>query len=181
MINVNSNIDDFIKRFTDKSKKITKKIEDISEVIASKMIDEMSNYIIAEKSTWLAEKNSIMESVNGTDFTIKKTGTGCVVSIGDLTSKITTKDGTMVNPYFFIEFGYGIRGQKNPKQNANEYSWEYNVNNHTKSWYYWAYGEKDSEKIWTVGKEGINFMYNTIQKFRTKWKEIVMREIKEVL
>lgn len=174
MINIKSNIDNFIKQFKDKANKISSSIQETPKIIVQQMIEEMKSIIERERSVWTSV-SSPLEYVSGDDFTIEQTSNSCVVYIGRNTNKIVAKDGARINPYFFIEFGFGIRGEKNPKTNHDLYGWKYNINKHERSWFYVGY---DGEKHWTVGKEGTNFMYTTIQKYKNKWQEIVMKNIK---
>ena len=70
-------------------------------------------------------------------------------------------DGTLVNPAFFIEFGFGILGEKAPMKDHEKCEWEYNINGHTKGW---SYLGRDGDFHGSKGRVGTNFMYNAKQK-----------------
>lgn len=185
MINIKSNINDFIKRFDNRIKKVNNSLENIAYRIAQEMSNDMMREISLNRFVWL-QQGSELENIGAIDFNILKTGNNSViVSIGESLPKIRVGESVSskkrgqpiqdINPMFFVEFGFGIIGEQRPK-NTMSYEWEYNINDRNNSWYFKG---RFDELYKTSGGEGINFMFNTIIKYRNKWKEIVMREIKE--
>ena len=117
-------------------------------------------------------------------FDIELTGENSVkVSIGDKIKPHIMSDKALVNPAYFIEFGFGVVGQQNPKKNAELYHWSYNKNAHEAGNIYrpspWIYEGFDGVLRESRGAEGINFLYRTIDKYRTYWKFYVEQLLKE--
>ena len=115
-------------------------------------------------------------------FQIENLGNNSVrVSIGENLQKHELSDGTLVNPAYFIEFGFGVRGQKSPAKNHEKYGWEYNLNNHDESGFPlpspWVYEGWDGGFHTSDGTVGTNFMYLTIQKYKDNW----LKYLKELM
>lgn len=183
-IQVKSNYNQFIKRL----KKIPDMLEtagkDFVEHILKLMRQDMINEINLHRTEW--EDGGAMDVwANGADiekaiqYELSESGkTGRIVVKSD---PITLANGDEVNPFFFIEFGYGIIGQNNPALYASSNGWIYNINNH-QNFIIYAYdnmaGEKETVK--TQGTKGINFFYNTVAKYRNNWKQYAEEYLKKV-
>ena len=171
MISVKSNINEFLKNYRKKASNFKNSLNGIAEKLAKRMSEDMKSLIQTDKR-WQEHGN--LSTINEVSFDIESIGDNAVrVSIGDNLPKLVMTDGTLVNPSFFIEFGFGIVGERTPKKNHDKYNWEYNINQHKTAWMFRYNGElMESE-----GREGINFMYNTIQDYRTNW----LKYLKELM
>lgn len=73
-----------------------------------------------------------------------------------------------VNPFFFLEYGFGLAGQKSPHESAPEIGWAYNINNHPE-----IVGDYDWKRMgtyWKVdGAIGVNFLESTINEYSSQW------------
>lgn len=188
MIGINSNIDKFIKKYTKKVDAITKSLEDIANKIAQRMSMDMALEISKNRATW-EESGGTLSKIDNIDFDISSNGKGgYIVEIGNNLPLVTVGDSKasslrqflgyetkLVNPIYFIEFGFGIIGESNKSPHNEEYGWYYNLNQHKGAWYY-----RDSGNLYrSSGTKGINFMYNTIEKYRLEWKNYLITLIKE--
>lgn len=173
-LKISSNIDKVLKSFGKKYKAIKTTLENIAEKLAERMSEDMKNEIVSHRSTW-AEKGS-MDYIDQINFDIVKTGNNSVrVSIGENLPKHEMTDGTLVNPVYFIEFGFGIVGEAKPKKNAELYDWEYNINDHQDAWVFFGRDEKFHT---TKGREGLNFLYKTMLDYKERWKDYIIDMIK---
>ena len=176
VITTTSNINGFLDKFRRKSRAITDSIKEIATRLAEVMSEDMAIEISSLKYIWEEDLGG-MSNLPPIDFQITPIGnTEVVVMVGKHMPRLKMKDGTYVNPAYFIEFGFGIVGQEDPKKGYKEYDWEYNVNDHDKAWYFRG---KDGSLQKSAGREGINFMYNTIQKYKDKWKDLFIELVKE--
>jgi hypothetical protein len=167
MITISSNIDDFLKAYRKRVEKFKEVLFGIAEKLATRMATDMAYEITSLRSVWEEEGN--LDEISNFNFDIQVIDNNSVrVLIGSELTPLEMEDGTLVNPIYFIEFGFGIVGQQNPKKNHEKYDWEYNINQHNRAWYYYG---KAGQKFRSKGREGINFMYNTIEKYRTNWQE----------
>lgn len=158
-----------------------------TENILKKMCEDMRRDIEENKSTWLEIGSSLdfLDKTGGInperDITYELKDNGGTIYVGS-NNLITMKDGRTVNPYFFIEFGYGVEGQENPVNYHTQNGWEYNINNHQRTestykngkpkgaWWYWGY---NGERIETNGRKGIDFFYKTVRKYKKEWQRII--------
>ena len=169
MISVNSNIKEFLANYRKKAEKFTVFLNNVAQKLADKMVEFMRQEIVAKKNVWYEYGSYIdipdvgFNIIPIDDKTIK-------VEIGNNLPLLEMNDGTMVNPAFFIEFGFGIIGQNNPMKNNELYNWEYNINKHTKGW---AFLGRDGKFYGSKGKEGINFMYNAQQNAKRFLSQII--------
>ncbi len=172
MITVKSNIKQFLENYRKKVENFKVVLDSVAEKLAQKMIEFMKNEIEVNRLQW-AEKGSL-ENISSVDFTITPLSEKAVrISIGDNLPKYQMNDGTFVNPAFFIEFGFGITGQNNPKHNHEYFDWEYNINGHTYAWWYMGL---DGQFYETEGVQGVNFMYNAQQKAKEFLNEILKEQ-----
>lgn len=197
MIKVSSNINSFLKHYKKKVEAFKASLDDLAYKLAQKMSSDMAYEIASLRYVWTEEGN--LDKVSGVDFNIVKTSeTSVRVTIGDSLPKITVGDSQIsrlrgrvpqeVNPVYFIEFGFGIAGERNPQKNHEEHGWEYNINQHKSAWFYYdstvvpaedGSGEWKPPLLRSEGRQGINFMYNTIEKYRGNWLMYVSELIKE--
>lgn len=177
MITVKSNIDKFLKNYRKKVEARKSVLNGIAEKLAKKMSNDMKDIIKREMYVWSPDadnndetgKMAYHRSKIDNMFSIESLGYNSVrVSIGDNLQKHDMGDGNLVNPAYFIEFGFGLRGQANPANNHEKYGWKYNLNSHNDAWYYEGW---DGEFHISDGTVGTNFMYNTIQEYRNNWKK----------
>ena len=173
MISVKSNIKGFIENYKKKVANLNIVLNNIANKLAEKMSTDMKS-LIQTDSKWKEHGN--LSKINNVDFRIEPISQNSVrVHIGEKLPKFEMSDGTLVNPAFFIEFGFGIIGQNSPKQGAEKHDWQYNIRGHKDAWYFWYEGVlMESE-----GREGINFMYNTIQRYKDNWQNYLKELLKE--
>lgn len=70
----------------------------------------------------------------------------------------------------YVEMGTGIRGQQNPNPNKYASGWQYDVNEHGESG--WWYMGDDGKYHWTKGMPHRPFMYNAAQQIREEISEV---------
>lgn len=187
---VKSNVDKVIKSFQKFRNAYKVSLEKIAERLGEAMCGEMVNEIQKYRSIWL-QPNGNLEKVGNISYSIQKSGENSIkVILGDNLPLIKVgntayslphnKEEKYVNPLYFIEFGWGVIGEQNPKEGATKYSWKYNTNEHGREtenpFYFWG---NDGILVETEGREGINFLYNVFEEYRTKWKQILIDLIKE--
>lgn len=171
-IKLKSNYDKFSKQFLNLPYKLDSGIKNAVEQVLKAMCKDMKKEIEINRNIWF-ENGSGLDAVDSTfglgdDIEYECDGFSGTIYVGRNTPKLSMKDGRTVNPYLFIEFGYGIEGANSPAKYHTQNKWEYNINNRTKSWWYAGF---NGEKVNTSGRVGINFFYNTIAKYREKWKD----------
>ena len=123
--------------------------------ILEKIANRVRSYIIDDyklNGTIWREVNGNLETVSGDDVIVEKNGASYIVSIGKNTQPFDMNDGTFVNPYFFIEFGFGISGELNPVGFADRFGWEYNIRPHLHPW---RFKGQDGSLVWTTGGKGV--------------------------
>lgn len=172
MISIKSNIKGFLDNYRKKAQRFEVFIENVAEKLAEKMIDFMRNEIKTNFYTWYeyGSYGEIPEFDNISFDIIPIDAKSIRIDIGKNLPLFPMSDGTLVNPAFFIEFGFGIIGQNNPMKNHEAFDWEYNIHGHTKGWTYFGV---DGKFHGSKGKKGINFMYNAQQKAKEFLLEIV--------
>lgn len=180
-IQIKSNYNDFIKSI----KAIPKEIDNRTRAILSELLEDMcidmKKQIQVSMSEWVDAPNGNMSTGLGNDITyeINEKGNGGTIYVGRNTKPITLSNGNTVNPYMFIEFGFGIVGEESPAKYAAQNLWDYNINHH-KNWI--VYGNSDypltkskDDLVFTKGTKGIDFFYNTISKYRKELKNLAER------
>jgi hypothetical protein len=192
MVVVASNVEKVLKKFEKYRTAIKLTIDQIAEKLAKSMVDDMLADIEQQRPTWL-QPNGNLERVDNIGYNISKLEDGFIrITLGENLPLIRTgntkyslennKHYTWVNPLYFIEFGFGVLGENNPKEGTNRYDWIYNTNEHgreTENPY--TFKGLDGQLVETEGGEGINFLYNTIQKYRNSWKDLLLTMVKESL
>ena len=164
MINITSNINSFQQNYLRKTNGFRMALQKLAYELAIMMSEDMKKMIFGDLK-WQESGN--LSTIGDVSFRPEILSTNMVrVHIGENLPLLKMKDGTLVNPAFFIEFGFVIEGQNKPKQNHEEFNWEYNINNHQDYWYFSYNGEHFKSK----GREGLNFMYITMQNYITKWR-----------
>lgn len=175
MITIKSNIKEFLNNYRKITENFKVVLNNIATKLAEKIVQDMKTEIETNRFQW-AEKGSL-EYISNIDFLITPTSNKSVmVSIGDNLKKHIMSDGTLVNPVFFIEFGFGIVGQNNPSKNHELFDWEYNINNHTDAWWYMGF---DGQFYQTKGSKGINFLYKTLHRKKNVWVNYLKELLKE--
>lgn len=191
MITVKSNINEFLKTYRKKVGNFKTMLNSIAKKLAERMSADMKKIIFEETYTWSPDADDNDETGKmafhrGVDiaFDITSIGDNAVrVSIGNNLQQHEMTDGTMVNPIYFIEFGFGVRGQQSPAPNHSKFGWEYNINGHTKGGYPpspWAYEGWDGEWHLSDGTKGTNFMYRTIDAYRNGWRQYLKELMAEI-
>jgi len=177
MIQIDSNIDKVLKSLKEKQKKLRIVISRISKIVAEQIKQDMIREIELTRSQWSESYERIGGVVNPSNqITVNYNINGARISIGNSAEKLVMADGGTVNPYYFIEFGFGVIGETSPAKNSSIAGWEYNINKHSKGWYFTGTDEKSHK---SYGRIGINFMYNAVQKNKHKWQTIVINEFKK--
>lgn len=152
--------------------KSVKKIqENVSVTNITPMLDKIAekvkDYIINEyqrNGTIWQEKNGNLQEVSGDDVVIIKGVGSYIITIGSKTQpfdmlsyeRLTNPNysglPSEVNPYFFIEFGFGIDGENNQIENAPKFGWRYNIRPWSNGWHFTG---KDGTGTWSTGGRGI--------------------------
>lgn len=170
-IKLKSNYSEFIKRIEAIPKNLEVSMTEAVENILKRMCEDMKRELSSASDYW--KDNGGLETIyninGGTDVEYEVDGNSGTIYVGRNTSLIKMKDGKTVNPYLFIQFGFGIRGQDNPVEYAVQRRWQYNINEHTEAWWYWGLNGK---KQYTEGQVGFDFFYSVLKKYRTEWKDI---------
>ena len=154
-------------------------LNSLAQKLVERIKTDMLKAITDKEFAWHEADGNISEiEISDIDFTTTQISENTIrVSIGEKLPRFAMSDGTLVNPIYFIEFGFGIVGQENPMNNRDKYNWRYNINGHTVEWVYKdRYGDYQTSK----GAEGTNFLYNTIETYRTNWKQYVAEILGEV-
>lgn len=174
MIKLTSNVKQFSENYKKKAYQTTSALNGLAEKLAKRMSNDMKESIQKDRR-WQEHGN--LSRIDNVDFRSEIINSNTVrVHIGENLPKFGMKDGTLVNPAFFIEFGFGIVGQQNPKQNHSAYNWEYNISGHKESWFFWY----DGILMESEGREGLNFIYNIMQEYKNNWKKYLSELILEM-
>lgn len=148
-------------------------MEDVLEYVC----EEMKQEILNKKDTWCEAWSPLAEdSTLGSDIHYEIKDNKATIYIGRDTKKITMQDGTTVNPYYFIEFGWGIVGENNPVNYHLQNGWIYNVNKHTQAWWYVGY---NGEPRASYGRQGIDFLYNAMKKLKPNLEAALGERLKK--
>lgn len=171
---IKSNFNDFMKRFRDLPRLIDVASYDAIKELLERMCNDMKQEIQTHREEW-AEHGGPFENWGdlGQDieYEISEKGGRIYVGRNTHTIRIGKKaNRRSVNPYLFIEFGWGIEGEQNPVRYHTQHGWEYNINQHKEAWSFYGV---NGELITTTGRRGIDFFYNTISKYRKEWKSVV--------
>lgn len=179
MITVKSNINEFLKNYRKKVANFENMLNVLAEKLVERIKADMLRVIENQQLVWQEEAGNLAEiDPSNIDFTTKKVGENTIrVSIGEKLPRFPMSDGTLVNPVYFIEFGFGIEGQNAPMQNREKYGWRYNINHYNEGW---TYLDKYGEEQFSRGRQGTNFLYNTIQTYKTNWKQYVFEIMTEI-
>lgn len=173
-IQVKSNFNNFIKRFRDIPRIIDVASYDAIKELLERMCEDMKEEIRSQRDTW-AEVGGPFENWgdlgNDIEYEVNEKSGRIYVGRNTHTLKVGKGDNRReVNPYMFIEFGWGIQGEQNPVRYHTQHGWEYNINKHREAWSFYGV---NGNLITTTGRRGIDFFYNTINKYRKEWKDIV--------
>ena len=172
-IKLKSNYDQFIRKI----KGLPDMLDEVSyfaiEEVMQQMTEYIKNEIVSNREIWYQEFGGLEPSL-GSDVEYEIQNNVGTLYIGRNTPTIQMNDGKDVNPYLFIQFGYGIRGEENPVEYHSQNRWEYNINNHTKAW--WFIGTNGEPRA-SYGRRGINFLYTAMRKFKPQLKEAMGEEV----
>lgn len=173
---VKDNFDDFMKRFNAFAQSFEPTMQDVMNTLLSDMCEEMKQEIDENRSQW-EESGSALELLQlGDDIEYEIAGNHGFIYVGRNTNKIKMEDGRDVNPYLFIEFGWGIAGEQQPIQYSAQRRWEYNINAHDKAWVFMGYDNRPHKSI---GRVGIDFFYRVVKKYRKIWKQRCVEAFKK--
>lgn len=175
-IKIKSNWHRVRKNIESLSKQIDTEVQAAMQEILENMCKEMKAKLASGSQYWM--DNGGLEAVynasGNQDIEYEIVDNKGVLYVGRNTSRLIMEDGRVVNPYLFIEFGYGIIGENSPHPKAYLENWDYNVNNHEKAW--WFVGI-NGERTWTMGQKGFDFFYPILDKYKKEWKNIVSKRI----
>lgn len=173
-----------IKSFTKKVDLFKKKVEKGFNSLKDSCVDRLKEdidlayynyYDYQDYDTSLDDfKNDVIvdEKKNNNNLAIE-------INIGS-NSLVATRDGNLVNAYYFLCFGYGYIGSVNMLPNAyTDEKWQYDVNNHgIEGWYYKSV---DGTYKHSSGIVGVDFITSTKNFFEMYGVDIVIQEIEEFL
>lgn len=175
-IQVKSNFNQFKRRFAKLPRLLDDAVQNSMKEILENMCREMKERLASATKHWFDNGGleAVYQSSGNQDIEYTIEGNKGTILVGKNSSQLKLKDGRVVNPYLFIEFGYGIIGEENPSPKAYLYDWEYNVNNHEKAWVFMGI---NGDKEWTMGQKGFDFFYPVVDKYQKEWKKIVSNQI----
>ena len=180
-----TNIDKIINKYQKLSESYNGFTQKVAEKVAEKIREFILDQYKSNMTVW-QEKNGNLETIDGSDVKVVKSGTSYFVTIGENTKKFempkrTEKAGAQyqglpkeVNPYFFIEFGFGIIGQNSPIKFANDFGWRYNLKPYKNGWHFKGL---DGTKTFSQGGKGIGAINST----NINFEKFVNSAINEVL
>lgn len=161
IFDVNVDLDKFYSRaFTrhgeipDLWKYVERGVEKGTKVFADKLFDELMKNIT---------KYGLMNSMAIEQIYIDILSDGIILRIPDNKSDYA----------MFIEYGTGVVGESSPHPWASKYGWEYDVNEHGESGWWYPTSKEDNNptkyfsessgiwKAWTRGQASRPFMYDT--------------------
>lgn len=178
-IKIENNINYIKKKIIKKRDKMRITLDNISQIIAERMAQDMKDYLDSTRGLWYIEYEKFSHLIGNSNYDIRVVPlqSSTQIQIGNITEPLVMNDGKYVNPYFFIEFGFGIYGQDNPSPNADKFEWNYNINNHTTFWFFIGY---DGEKHSSYGLTGVNFISTIVEKYKNDWVNIVISELEKM-
>ena len=172
MIKIKSNINSILKTFKERQSAIKNINITVAKQVAYEIAKQIKSDIVLNKPTWYESAGGM--SINyGTDVVVDETSSGALIRIGENTSKLIMADGSQINPYYFIEFGFGIIGANNSAANSIKYGWAYNIKGHIEPWII-----PGSETL-SSGTQGINFLYNNVYVNKDKWVSLAKQKVME--
>lgn len=131
--------------------------------IAERVKDFIINDYTSKGSIW-REENGNLQTISGDDVIVEKKDSTYIVALGRNTQLFVMPNREnssnpnyfglprTVNPYFFIEFGFGITGQQNEITNAPNFGWRYNIRPYSHGWHFRGL---DGTRTWSTGTKGI--------------------------
>lgn len=175
MLKIKSNIKTFNRKFAkftnNFNKKIEKAIEDITNQFYNQIVTNINLYLPDPKQV---DDFSFMYDINIT----KENDMLFLIKLGENSGRVAT-DGTIVNPFYYFEFGFGMVGLGgfSNYDKAFDFGWDYDVNNHSYfGWYYKINGVN----YWTDGFEGLGFLQKTVNWYKDNKEEIIKNALEKV-
>lgn len=172
MININSNVADVIKAFEEKKKQL----QNVESAILRKVAENIKQRLLTMYSAMNYDSEELLSLIDVGDIEIEYKPNSCRINIGSKTETITMADGSEVNPFFFIEFGFGLIGEQSPTNKSKDYNWVYNVHKHKNGWYYTSKVD-GATRIWTQGYSGANAFDSIINNFNNICNEAIREEL----
>ncbi len=182
------NLDKVIEKFSNfKDRFDTEHLNKIANKIANKVRDFIELTYTSTKIIW-QEENGNLKEISGNDVKVINDSTRFFVTIGAETTpfempKRTEKSGQQyqglpkfVNPYFFIEFGFGIIGANNSSKYANKFGWKYNIRPYSNRWHFKGL---DGTRTESRGGKGANAIGKLATNFRQICEEVITEEMKQ--
>ena len=183
MINIKSNIRNVRKSFQKYVSQFNNKLNKAIEYITATFYEEivknvnqclpdpvrdsaLSNDIEVDDYSFMYD--IVIEKVNDLYYKIK---------LGENSGR-KAKDGSIVNPFYYYEFGFGFVGLGgfDNYDKAFEFGWDYDVNNHgSAGWNYKINGQT----YWTSGLNGLGFLQKTIDWYKENKEQILKDAIKK--
>ena len=173
MVNIKSNASELAQKYSMLQNKLSENAQVISQLVAEEVSKDIK-LAITSSSIW-RESTGTMSEQYGDDVQVEVSGNSAIVKVGENTQPIIMNDGSQVNPYFFIEFGFGILGGSSPAPNSSNYDWNYNINQHSEPWLI------PNTDVYSSGTVGINFIYNIVYGNKQKYSKIVKDYLMEDL
>ena len=184
MLTIKSNISKVRKEYQkytgDFNKKLSKAIEDITNQFYEEIVKN-KNKCLPNPVRDSAYGNEIEEDDYSFINDIKVTRESELffkIRLGE-NSVRKAKDGNLVNPFYYYEFGFGAIGQGGFQNydKAFEFGWNYDVNQHGYAgWYYKVNGVW----YWTNGLNGLGFLQETVDWYKNNKEKIISGALKKV-
>lgn len=173
MISLETNIKQAIKQLEKFRKKFSNVLENVAEDLTNKFVEILEQEIETALNDVMTDevqsKGNLAKGNYTSDISIDKKGKGdYTISIGN-NSLIATNNGNIVNPFYFLELGFGFTGSRSTAdvlKEASEQSWFYDINNHGQEGWFFM-------KMKTNGLMGTGFILKTIDEFTKVYKDTI--------
>lgn len=171
--------DKALRQFTSKIKKFQKSMENGLEELKTNSLDILNDgineafqdyYNYQDEDKTLDQYKGdieVNENKDGNNFSFE-------FNIGK-NSKIPTKNGELVNAFYFLCYGYGYIGEFNSLSSSSVVNWDYDINNHGEEG--WNYKSSDGTYKWSNGILGYDFVTPVYENMRLNGYNIVINSI----
>lgn len=161
------NFDKALLKIEELKQRYSNKFESIVYEIAEKIRDYIKNKYISTKSSW-QENNGNLSLIDGADVIVVNKGTSYSILIGSQSPLFVMPERSeqsaqqyqglprTINPYFFIEFGFGIIGKEGSSNLASKYNWEYNIRPYSNRWHFKGINSRRTESRGQLGVKAIS-------------------------